>query len=188
MSISVKEIDLYPNDLFDLVSEHPDEQRSWWLFYTRAQQDRKLARHLLAKQIPFYAPLIPRRRRMPSGGIRTSFIPLFSNYVFLFGDGSHRYDAMASNCVSRWFQVPDGLRLKNDLLQVRRLIETGRSITPEARLSAGDRVRVLSGPFQGFEGSIIRCNNKTRLLVGVDFMQQGASVELENCQVERIAG
>jgi transcriptional antiterminator RfaH len=49
------------------------------------------------------------------------------------------------------------------------------------------RVRVRSGAFADFEGTIIRRAGETRLLVAVDFLQQGASVQLDDCQLERVA-
>ena len=44
---------------------------------------------------------------------------------------------------------------------------------------------VRSGPFMGFEGVIVRRGRETGLFVAVNFLQQGASVLLDDCQVER---
>ncbi|NLX95919.1 MAG: hypothetical protein GXY83_07070 [Rhodopirellula sp.] len=52
--------------------------------------------------------------------------------------------------------------------------------------STGATVRVHTGPFADFEGTILRRDNERRLLVTVRFMEQGASVVLDDCQVERI--
>ena len=72
------------------------------------------------------------------------------------------------------------------LRQIHDLIQLGRPLTPESRLSRGDRVRVLSGSFKGFEGYIIRRQNETRLLLAVNFTQQGASILLDECDLERL--
>ena len=72
-----------------------------------------------------------------------------------------------------------------ELDQIRRLIEMGRPLIPETRLLQGDRVRVTSGSFAGFEGTIIRRGKTIRLLVTIDFMQNGVLVELDDCQMER---
>jgi hypothetical protein len=47
-------------------------------------------------------------------------------------------------------------------------------------------VVVRSGMFKGVEGVVIRREGKTRLLVAVNFLEQGASVLLEDCQFERL--
>ncbi len=49
-------------------------------------------------------------------------------------------------------------------------------MTPERKLEPNQRVRVKSGAFKGFEGSVIRRENEVRLLVYVRYMGQGASV------------
>ncbi len=56
----------------------------------------------------------------------------------------------------------------------------------ESRLEAGHHVRVRSGAFVGYEGTIIRREQETRLFVSVHFMEQGVSVKLEDCQLELI--
>lgn len=43
---------------------------------------------------------------------------------------------------------------------------------------------IRSGPFLGIEGFILRRHGQVRLLVAVDFLQQGASVLLDECEVE----
>jgi transcription antitermination factor NusG len=134
--------------------------------------------------VPHYGPVVARRYRSPQGRIRTSHIPLFSNYVFVYGNEAARYKALTTECVSRWFPVPYTKQLTEDLRQIRDLIAVGEPLTPESRLWEGSRVRVLSGSFQGFEGVIVRRQNATRLLVAVEFMQQGASVLLDDCQLD----
>ena len=59
-------------------------------------------------------------------------------------------------------------------------------LTPESYLEPGQRVRVKTGRFKGFEGTIIRRENEQRLLVAVNFLQQGASLLVEDFEVELI--
>ncbi len=76
--------------------------------------------------------------------------------------------------------------LFTDLRQIRDLIATDAPLAPEARIEAGQRVRVRSGPFKGFEGTVLRRENQIRLLVSVRYMGQGASVALDDCQLDAI--
>jgi len=73
-----------------------------------------------------------------------------------------------------------------DLRQVRDLINMGVPLTLESRLEPGQHVRVRSGAFTGYEGTVLRREQETRLLVSVQFMEQGVSVKLEDCQLELI--
>jgi transcriptional antiterminator RfaH len=141
-------------------------------------------RRLRGKGIPHYGPMIERRTRSPAGRIQTAFVPLFPNYVFVFGDESTRYEALRTNCVARDLRVPDPTQLVADLRQIRTLIQTGLPLTPESQLETGVPVRIKSGPLCGQQGIVIRRRGECRLLVAVQFLQQGASLEVDHCDLE----
>ncbi|MFO1066209.1 MAG: antitermination protein NusG [Pirellulales bacterium] len=183
MPLLGREIDLYPESL--LISAQATEQ-PWWALYTLARQEKKLMRMLVDQQIGFYAPVIPRRYRSPAGRIRTSYEPLFTNYVFLCGDEMARYAAVSTGCVSRWMPVGQPLDLVEDLRQVQSLVAMDAPLSPERRLEPGMKVRVRTGPFAGYEGVVFRRDRETRLLVAVRFMDQGVSVAIEDCQADPI--
>ncbi|HEX9831866.1 MAG TPA: hypothetical protein VGA66_02060, partial [Mycobacterium sp.] len=68
--------------------------------------------------------------------------------------------------------------------QIRRLIESGVPLTAESRVQPGERVRVKSGHLAGLEGIVTKRRGGSRLLVAVDYLQQGASIELHDFALE----
>lgn len=184
MPILARECDLYPENLLDESHNLIGDDRGWWALYTLSRREKELMRRLRALEIPFYGPIIERRTRSPAGRIQTAFVPLFPNYVFIFGDRATRYDALRTNCVARDLQVVDAERFVSDLRQIRKLIQTGLPLTPEAQLESGVPVRVKSGPLSGHRGTVIRRRGECRLLVSVQFLQQGASLEVDDCDLE----
>lgn len=181
-----RESDIFPHDLLARPELGLESAQTWWALYTRPQQDKKLMRCLTAAELPFYAPVIGRHRRARDGRIRTAYVPLFPSYVFIYGANEERYQALTTSCVSQWMRVADPHALTEDLRRIHRLIQIGVPLTPEARLTPGLRVRIRSGPFLGFEGVIVRRCQHTRLVVAVNFLQRGASVQLDDCQVENL--
>ena len=184
MPILAPETNLQPSNLLDLDHVGGGPSRRWWAVYTLSRREKEFMRRLQALQGSFYCPIIPQRGKSPAGRMRISYLPLFTNYVFLCGDENAPYQAMTTNCVSQCVEVIDGEQLTQDLRQIRDLIDAGIPVTRESRLDAGDAVRVKTGNFRGYEGKIIQREGQTRLLVAVKFMQQGASVVLEDCEVE----
>lgn len=182
MPILEREPDIFPDDLFH-GARCSDETEPWWALYTRPRCEKELLRRLRACEIPSYCPLIPRSFRSPAGRKRTSYMPLFRGYVFLRGDDERRGRALTTNCVARCVSVPDPDGLERDLARIWQLIEAGVPLTPEAFLTAGQRVSVRSGPLSGMEGVIVRRQGQRRLIVAVDFLQQGASVLVEDWEV-----
>ncbi|MCU0708981.1 MAG: antitermination protein NusG [Pirellula sp.] len=185
MPILKREQDIWPLNL--LAEDFSDvAARPWWAMYTLPRFEKKLMRQLTELEIPFYGPTIGRRFRSPQGRIRTSYEPLFPNYVFVCGDEMARYHAVATGSVSRWLAVPHPNELITDLRQIHELILTDAPLAPEAKLEPGQRVRVRSGVFKGFEGTVLRRENEIRLLISVRYMGRGASVALDDCQLEPI--
>jgi transcription antitermination factor NusG len=185
MPILAREIDCFPPDLFEsLEIIRRNDESQWWVAYTRSRREKDLMRRLVAAETSFYCPIIAKRTRAPSGRVRESYVALFPGYVFVHGDLEERRTALATNCVSWINSVADQPKLTRELAQIRRLIASNVPITAEERLESGFPVRVMSGPLKGHEGTIIERRGKRRLLVSVDLLQQGASVDLDQCDVQ----
>ena len=186
MPILKKEDDIYPDDLLQNESLLADETRRWYCLYTLSRREKDLARKLIARQIGCYLPIVPKRYRSPAGRLRTSWVPLFNNYVFLYADESERHFCFTTNCLSRVEEVGDDHQLVQDLRAIQTAINAGIPLTPEARIEPGQRVRVRRGPFQGYEGHVIRREGKTRLLLSINFLEQGVSMELDEAVLDLI--
>ncbi len=170
MPILKEEPSMYPDVLLDAAtSDQPG--RRWLVIYTKARQEKALARELLKYRIPFYLPLV-KKTSISRGRRRTSQVPLFAGYVFSFGSEEERVRTLATNRVSRMLAVEDGDQLLFDLRQLRQLIATGAPLTIESRLKPGQQVRVRQGPFAGLEGTVLRRRGESRLLVSINFLQQ----------------
>lgn len=182
MSSIPEQPSLYPEHLLDgLNGEWPD--RRWWVLYTKARQEKAVVRRLLGYEIPFYLPLVKkttvyRRSRL------TVHVPLFAGYVFMYGSEDERVRSLTTNRISRILAVHEPDRLRRDLRQISRLIASGAPLTVESRLLPGNRVRVRYGSLGGLEGIVLARRGKTRLVVSVDFLQQGASVEVDDFMLE----
>ena len=120
------------------------------------------------------------------GRVRTSWVPLFPGYVFSLVDDDQRRAALATNTISRWLSVPDQRMLEDDLRGIKRLIDTEKPLTPEARIEPGQLVRVRTGALRGLEGTVIKRRGAERLMIAVRFLNQGASIEVEDVDLERL--
>jgi transcriptional antiterminator RfaH len=185
MPILAPEPALFPDNLLEEELPTDLEGRRWWALQTRPRQEKSLARDLLDRQVCFYLPLLDQktiiRRR-----VFTSQVPLFPGYVFLLGDEQERLTALTTRRVVRPLAVGDQARLWRDLRQLRRLLLSGEPVTPEQRLLPGMLVEIITGPLAGLQGKVLRLDSHRRFVVGVEFMQQGVSVLLDDCTQVRV--
>jgi len=184
MPILPRQRDIFPESLLD--ESRVADGRGWIAFYTLSRREKDLMRKLESATIPFYSPLVQRRLRSPGGRTRLSYVPLFPGYVFSLVDDEQRRAALATNTVARWLPIGDATAFVADLRNIRRLIDTDQPLTPEARLEPGQPVRVRSGPLRGIEGMVVKRRSGQRLVVAVRFLNQGASIELEDIDLERL--
>ena len=195
MPILEQETSVYPDHLLTeppylcggptVFDDADGEERRWWAVYTKSRQEKALARHLIGHEVPFYLPLIPKDNIIRARRVR-SHIPLFGGYLFLFGNENERVTTLTTNRISRILPVPDQDALCRELASVQALIESDAPLAVERRLHTGDPVRIKNGSLKGLEGHVIKRHGKARLLVAVTYLQQGVSVEIDDCALEPI--
>ena len=150
---------------------------------TPARQEKAISRDLLGFQVPFYLPLV-KKSWISRGREISSHPPLFPGYVFLFGSEEERVRSLTTNRISRVLTIDDPDLLLHDLRQLRQLIVSKAPLTVESRLVPGNHVRVRHGPLAGLEGTVLTRRGETRLLVSINFIQKGASVEVDDFLLE----
>jgi transcriptional antiterminator RfaH len=193
MPILPKDVELFPETLLDEPSSEfvPSDGKDlreeqgvrWWVAHTKPRQEKALARSLLAAEVPFYLPLIP-KEVLIRGRRHWSHVPVFASYVFLYAREEQRILALKSGRVVQTISAPNGKELRCDLQNLQRLIELDAPLTVERRIQAGTRVRVRSGPMEGLEGVVVGRKRRTRLVVMVRMLQQGVSLDIDDILLE----
>ena len=159
--------------------------RKWWAVYTKSRQEKSLARDLLAQDVPFYLPLVP-KVSMIAGRRVKSELPLFGSYLFLFATEEEPVSDLGNEA-----RGPSvfGARLQRDYARPAQHSATDRrwsAADGRRALSPGRRVRIKHGSLMGLEGVIVSRRGEDRLLVTVDFLQQGVSILIGDFQVEPV--
>jgi transcription antitermination factor NusG len=160
-----------------------DELR-WYACYTRARHEKQVERALAGHRVESYLPLVEWERQWKDRRKRVAF-PLFPSYVFARFAWRDVHEVLTTPGVStvvrmdgRPAPIPD-----DDLENVRRftraLTETGIDPTPQPFVRAGQRIRVMDGPFEGVEGVVVERRGTRRVLVGLSTIRQGFEVDLD---------
>lgn len=177
---------VFPAKLFDRDECRPDPR--WTCVRTRPRWEKKFARWLQGKCIPFYLPTFSRttvsyRKR------RTTIEVLFPGYVFV--QGEHKKDAFTrSASVVRLIEprcqaehsVVDG-----QLADIWHAAASGLPLVPSLVLCAGQRIEILDGPMQGTIGRFQRMGRQECVILEIDMLGVGVSVELlHGCRYQAV--
>lgn len=185
MAILEKELDCFPADLLDLDPAANPLSGTWSAVHTRPRAEKALARRLRVAGVPFYLPQYERRYRQQRRLVKSQ-LPLFPGYLFIHADDDQRLTTWNATQTASVIDVADQAAFRADLLAIRELVESGAEIAPEDRLEPGSRAEIVGGPFKGREGVVLRRGSQLRLVVAVDFLQKGASVEVETSDIRWI--
>lgn len=186
MPILPAEPDVHPPDLWEVHRTDWGDGRKWWCLHTKPRQEKATARDLRRHLVPFYLPQVVQEGHTPQGRRTRSVVPLFTSYLFLFGDDQERIRAFKGNRLVSMLEVTDQACLDRDLDQLRRMLASNLVVRPEPTMPVGARVRIGTGPLAGMVGTVVRRGKHADFVAIVHFLGSGAAVELEDWQVERI--
>lgn len=184
MPILDAETSIHPPHLLYELQEESDERR-WFVFYTKARQEKAFARQLVGYDVPFFLPLVAKENLIRGKKVKSQ-IPVFGGYIFLYVNEDERVKALTTNRISSTLEVHDQAQLVYDLRNVQQLIQADAPLTVESRLATGDHVRIKAGPMEGLEGVVERRRGQAVLYVAVTMLQQSATMEIDDYLLEPI--
>jgi hypothetical protein len=185
MPILPAEPDLHPVDLWQGGGRGAVSER-WWCLHTKPRQEKALARTLRSQDISYYLPQVVKLDRTPQGRKIRSIVPLFTGYLFLLGDEYARLEALRTNRLANVLEIVDQDELIRDLRQIYQMLSSGLTVVPEPVMPVGARVRIKTGLLMGIVGTVIRRGKRDQFVAVVQFLGRGATVDLEDWQVERV--
>jgi len=167
---------------FDVGSRAFVGNERWFLVHTLAKSERKADWHLRAQGFRTYLPQIQKTIRH-ARQLRTVQAPLFPGYLFIVLDlGRDRWSPVRSTVgVSRLLTHQDGRPIPVPVGIVESLIETsdGNLTRLDSGLIKGQHVRILSGPFVDFVGTLERLDDAGRVQVLLEMMGTAVPVTLQ---------
>ena len=152
----------------------------WFAVSTTSRHEKRVAEHLRQREIEHFLPLYRSKRKWSDGSRVTLDLPLFSGYLFVRIQRNER---------GRVLEVPGALALvmgtggepatlPDATIHALRFGMAEREAEPHPMLTVGQRARICSGAFTGFEGVVIRQKNSCRVVLTMENIMRSFSVEL----------
>jgi transcription antitermination factor NusG len=166
-------------------------QPPWYAIWTHSQCEQLVGDQLAAKGFELFLPRTTTWKQR-AGQRRATQRPLFPGYLFVH----HELDKMSYVEVIKARGVVRVLGERWDSLApipheeidaIRRVVLSGEPIETHPHLTAGDRVRIASGPLEGVTGVFVRSKpTKGLLVLSIDLLQRSVAVEVPAALVEEV--
>jgi transcription antitermination factor NusG len=151
----------------------------WFVLSVRANQEKKTAQRLASYEIEHLLPCYPSVRQWKDRRV-TLEMPLFPGYVFVYLPFVERVRVLSLPNVVGLIGSKNAPSVvsADEIDCIRRGVEFGNA-APHAALVEGQHVVITDGVLRGMEGTLLRSNNNTRVVVAIDSIARCFAVEVD---------
>ena len=157
----------------------------WFALWTRSRHEQVVREQLQQKQIESFLPTVTKWSRWKDRKKKIDW-PLFPGYCFARFSVRERLPILKCTGVVNIISfegepapIPD-----HEIEGIRLLVESDLAYDPVPLIREGMMVEVIHGPLKGVIGRLVRKNEKARLVLSVDLIGQGVSVEVDAADVK----
>lgn len=158
---------------------------AWYAIWTRSRHEQVVRQQLEQKGIEVFLPTVLRWSRWKDRKKQVAW-PLFPGYCFAKFSAEERVPVLscagAVGIVS--FDGAPAAIPEAELTGIRRLVESELQFDPCPLIHEGDMVQVTHGPLKGVSGKLVKKGAHARLILAVDLIGQGVSVEVDAADVK----
>lgn len=151
----------------------------WFVLFVRANQEKKTAQRLASHEIEYFLPSYRSVRQWKDRRV-TLEMPLFPGYVFVHLPFFERNSVLTLPNVVGLVggKHSPSIVSTEEIDCIRKGIDFGNA-APHPALAAGQRVMVTSGVLSGIQGTLLRGQNNTRVVISVDSIGRSFAVDVD---------
>ena len=157
----------------------------WRVLHVKPRCEKKLAAFCAAESFDYYLPLRKETKVYQRRKVITEK-PLFPSYLFAAFNTAQRVELLKTNYIVKILEVQDQNRLLDELSHIQTALEADPELSPCPCLTRGVAVKIVSGPMMGLEGVVDKIKTRTRIVLNVFSIGQGAALEVDSAAIERI--
>src|SRR5271154_4165468 len=156
----------------------------WFALQVRTRNEAGVAEQLGGQGYERFLPLCKVRKRW-SDRIKEVDAPLFPGYLFCRFDPQDRLPILKTPGVMQIVGFKNGPVAvdESEIQALQTIVAAGAPHQPWPFLTAGDQVRIESGPLLGLEGILTQVRRSHRLVLSVTLLQRSVAVEIDSALV-----
>lgn len=162
-----------------------DRDVAWFALWIRSRHEKQVRDQLVQKSIEVFLPTISKWSRWKDRKKQIEW-PLFPGYCFARFNPEERLPVLKCDGVvtivgaeGKPSPIPEV-----EIDSIRTLIDSELAFDPVPFIKEGMMVEVKSGPLKGVVGRLVRKGAHARLVITVNLIGQGVSVEVDAADVK----
>jgi transcription antitermination factor NusG len=167
------------------------QNNQWYALYVRSRYEKKVHQMLLEQKVVSFLPLLDTWKQWSDRKKKVSE-PLFRGYLFVNIDIRKELITVLDTVgVVKFIGIgkTPSVISQRDIDWLKKLVREPDAIQRHVdSLPAGQKVRVLAGPFRDFEGVVVKQGRESRLVVFFESIMQGVEVTIFPDVLMPIAG
>jgi len=167
------------------IDPEVEERLHWFAVWTRSRHEQVVREQLVNKRIDVFLPTITRWSRWKDRKKKIDW-PLFPGYCFARFDPAEALAILKCTGVVNIVSVegrPAAIP-EHEIESIRTLVGSELQYDPCPLIKEGMMVEVVHGALKGVVGRLIRKGAHARLILTVDLIGQGVSVEVDAADVK----
>lgn len=171
-----------------MIPKERPAQRFWYLVYCKPRQEQVANENLMRQGYETYVPMMNTRRRR-RGHYINIIEPMFPRYLFVHlnsvtDNWAPINSTLGVSGIVRFGMepayVPDdlvfGLQQRDD--------ENGVQNLPLPEFHQGDKIRIVDGAMQGYEGIFVAKTSQERSIILLEIVGKAAKIQLSDSLIE----
>lgn len=175
-----------PSDNSSLETRHPELSSVWYLAASKPRQETRAIENLHNQGITAYSPLISVEKIRSNKKVIVEEA-MFPGYIFikLSPQSGLWHKVKSTRGVRDWVRFSGKAASLPEKLVDNLIKQEQQQTLPTLNKcpSPGDRVKILSGPFQGLNGIYQASSGEERAIILIDFLGKVNRLKLNNVQI-----
>ncbi|MBS9522999.1 UpxY family transcription antiterminator [Litoribacter ruber] len=165
------------------------EDKKWYVMYTAPRAEKKVTQRLEENGLEVFLPMVEEIRQWSDRKKKVQRA-LFNGYIFVKTTKDRLWESLQVQGAVKFVHFAGNHATVRDqeIETIKRLLETGVAVEVDTgEIEAGEKVKILGGPMQGFEGECVQKGNKDYFIIRIPTIHQNVMVNLPRKYLEVIS-
>ena len=164
-----------------IKGQNNHEKKLWYAIYVRSKHEKNVHSALLNKGIESTLPLKTVIRQWSDRKKKVK-LPMFRGYVFVkINLNIDKLNVLQTPGIVKFVHFNNQIPAipEEQIFWLDTLLSSKLEINYETQYLLGNEAEVIAGPFKGLKGKVIKQKSVFRVVLWIDIIMQGISVEMD---------